>query len=148
MTAASDRQDGWVGGDSRDRRLTQGKRFVRLVFLLLAVLVGWSYVAVLDEVSTGTGRVVPTSQEQVVQSLEGGVLAVLHVRQDDVVNPGQILAQLDPTVAESNVDESAAKYRAALASASRLKAEVNQTALVFPPELDAWLDDAYAKSMW
>lgn len=138
MTAASDRHDGWVGADSRDKRLTQGKRFVRLVFLLFAVLAGWSCFAVLDEVSTGTGRVVPTSQEQVVQSLEGGVLARLHVRQDDVVNPGQILAQLDPTVAESSVDESAAKYRAALASASRLKAEVNRTALVFPPELDAF----------
>lgn len=117
-------------------RLKRNKRFVRLVLLFFAVLLGWSYLALLDEVSTGTGKVVPTSQEQVIASLEGGVLAKLHVRQDDVVMPGQILAQLDPTVTESNVQESAAKYRAALASASRLTAEVGGTELEFPAELE------------
>jgi adhesin transport system membrane fusion protein len=48
-------------------------------------------------------------REQVIQSLEGGILASIYVRQDDVVEPGQILAQLDPTLAASEVEESAAK---------------------------------------
>jgi adhesin transport system membrane fusion protein len=109
---------------------------VSILAALLVAMVGWSYFASLDEVTTGTGRVVPTKREQVIQSLEGGILAVLHVRQDDVVEPGQILAQLDPTKTESQVEESAAKYRAALASAARLEAEVNQTELTFPKELD------------
>lgn len=125
----------WVSGN--DERLAESKRFVTLVFVFLTALLVWCYLAVLDEVSTGTGKVVPTSQEQVIQSLEGGVLGELYVHQDDVVGPGQILAQLDPTVTESNVHESEAKYRAALASASRLRAEVNQTPLEFPAELEA-----------
>ncbi|WP_163536008.1 biotin/lipoyl-binding protein, partial [Klebsiella pneumoniae] len=69
------------------------------------------------------GKVVPTSHEQVLQSLEGGILAKLHVRQDDIVKPGQVLAQLDPTQAGSTVEEGAAKYRAALAAQARLRAE-------------------------
>lgn len=116
----------WVNGGSRRQLLTRTKGLVRLVLVFLGVFVVWACLAVLDEVSTGVGKIVPTSREQVVQSLEGGVLAMLAVRQDDIVEPGQILAQLDPTVTQSTIEESAAKYRAALASAARLQAEVSQ----------------------
>ena len=114
------------------------RRFVRLLGLLLLVLLVWSYFAELDEVSSGSGKVVPISKEQVIQSLEGGVLAKIFVREDDLVEAGQVLAQLDPTVTESAVGETEAKYRAALASATRLKAEVNNTELVFPEQLEKY----------
>lgn len=104
------------------------------VALLLSFIV-WSYFAELVEVSTGTGKVVPTSREQVIQSLEGGIVSELLVRQGDIVEAGQVLAQLDLTKTEANVGESTARYRAALASIARLESEVNQTKLNFPPEL-------------
>nr|WP_313372936.1 HlyD family efflux transporter periplasmic adaptor subunit [Brucella intermedia] len=138
MAALGEDFGDWVNGSTDGARLKRSKRFVRLVFLFFAVLLIWAYLALLDEVSTGTGKVVPTSQEQVIQSLEGGVLAKLYVRQDDVVEPGNILAQLDPTVTEATVQESSAKYRAALASSARLTAEVNGSDLEFPDELDAF----------
>ncbi len=138
MAALGEDFGDWVNGSADGARLKRSKRFVRLVFLFFAVLLVWAYLAMLDEVSTGTGKVVPTSQEQVIQSLEGGVLAKLYVRQDDVVEPGKILAQLDPTVTEATVQESSAKYRAALASSARLTAEVNGSELGFPDELDAF----------
>ncbi|KAB2731062.1 HlyD family efflux transporter periplasmic adaptor subunit [Brucella intermedia] len=138
MAALGEDFGDWVNGSTDGARLKRSKRFVRLVFLFFAVLLIWAYLALLDEVSTGTGKVVPTSQEQVIQSLEGGVLAKLYVRQDDVVEPGKILAQLDPTVTEATVQESSAKYRAALASSARLTAEVNGSDLEFPDELDAF----------
>lgn len=126
-----------IGGGAA---LRSAQRIVLLVGAFLLVGGLWAYLAVLDEVSTGQGRVVPTSREQVIQSLEGGILTQLNVHQDDIVQPGQILAQLDPTLTESNVGESAAKYRAALASASRLDAEVNQKSLSFPIELSQFPD--------
>jgi len=138
MAALGEDFGDWVNGSTDGAWLKRSKRFVRLVFLFFAVLLIWAYLALLDEVSTGTGKVVPTSQEQVIQSLEGGVLAKLYVRQDDVVEPGKILAQLDPTVTEATVQESSAKYRAALASSARLTAEVNGSDLEFPDELDAF----------
>lgn len=119
---------------------TGSSRVVLVVLGGLVVFLLWAWFADLDEVSTGPGRVVPTMREQVIQSLEGGILADLQVRQDDIVEPGQILARLDPTLTASNVDETAAKYRAALASATRLTAEVNGSSLNFPKELNDYPD--------
>lgn len=119
-----------------DARLVRSTRIIWVLALLLGVALLWAFFARLDEVSSGSGRVVPTMREQVIQSLEGGILAELHVRQDDIVEPGQILAQLDPTQTESDVEESTARYRAALATAARLEAEVEQRPLSFPPALD------------
>jgi len=128
----------WIYGEADDARLVRSTRIIVLAFLFIMAACVWAWFAVLDEVSSGTGRIVPTSREQVIQSLEGGILADLNVRQDTVVWPGQVLARLDPTVTESEVGESAAKYRAALASSARLRAEVNQTGLTFPAELNVF----------
>lgn len=142
MAAFSERdfsgRGGWAFGDDDGRYLTRSARVVQLFVALLVAMLVWAYFARLDEVSTGDGRVIPTSREQVIQSLEGGIVATLHVREDQVVEPGQILAQLDPTKSESDVEESAAKYRAALAAAARLEAEVTGTSLRFPTTLDAY----------
>lgn len=128
----------WVFGEADDVHLVRSTRIIMLAFAIVVAACIWAYFANLDEVSSGAGRVVPTSREQVIQSLEGGIITELNVRQDTVVWPGQVLARLDPTVTASEVGESAAKYRSALASSTRLKAEVNRTALSFPPELNAY----------
>lgn len=98
---------------------------------LLALLI-WAWIFKLEEVSQGTGKVVPTSKEQVIQSLEGGILTKLAVKEGDIVEKGQILAQLDPTRFASNVGESASLLTASQATAARLRAEVNGGALNFP----------------
>ncbi|MBB5210803.1 HlyD family efflux transporter periplasmic adaptor subunit [Microbulbifer hydrolyticus] len=126
--------------DSDDAELSRSGRVVWIFFLLLVSLVTWSYFAKVDEVSKGAGKVIPTSRAQIVQSLEGGILAQLNVTEGDIVTPGQVLAQLDPTKVRSNVQESEARYRAALASAARLSAEVNGTPLRFPEELTKYED--------
>ena len=139
MTGIAIHDDHLFGGEGQARLATA----TRLVWILAALFVAglaWAWFAALDEVATGEARVVPTSREQVIQSLEGGILAKLTVRQDDIVTPGQLLAQLDPTQAGSTVEESTAKYRAALASAARLRAEANGTPLSFPAELDSFPD--------
>lgn len=125
-----------LDAEGSDVRLSGATRIIVLLAALLVVFLVWASFATLDEVASGQGKVAPSSREQVIQSLEGGILASLNVRQDDVVQPGQILAQLDPTRSESSAGEIEARLRAAQASAARLTAEVNMTALKFPPELD------------
>lgn len=117
--------------------VVRSTRVVWVFFLMLAAFMVWSYFAELDEVSSGNGKVIPTSRAQVIQSLEGGILAALNVAEGDIVERGEILAQLDPTKTRSNVDESSARYRAALARVARLSAEVNETELEFPEELES-----------
>lgn len=129
-----------IFGEGDSHQIAGSVRIIWIFAVTMGVAIVWAYFATLDEVSTGSGRVIPTMREQVIQSLEGGILAELHVRQDDIVEPGQVLAQLDPTRTESNVEESAARYRAALASAARLTAEVNQIDLTFPESLANYPD--------
>lgn len=118
-----------------------GARRIVVYTLLLFIIAGvWAWYGILDEVSTGTGKVIPSSREQVLQSLDGGILAELKVHEGDQVNAGQVLARLDPTRSESNVGESAARYRASLASSARLHAEVNDQPLAFPTSLAKWTD--------
>lgn len=135
MAGASE-SNAWTFENNDVQKLKRTRRFVALVFVFFAVAVAWSWFAVLDEVSNGTGKVVPSRQAQIIQSLEGGVLAQLFVHENDVVEAGQVLAQLDQTMSESSVEESAAKYRAALASSARLQAEVSGTTPHFPAYLD------------
>ena len=115
--------------------VVRATRVVWYAFALLAAFGAWAYFFEVDEVSNGTGKVIPTSREQIIQSLEGGIVTELNVSEGDIVKSGQVLARLDPTKTESNFDESAAKYRASLASVVRLQAEVNSKPLSFPDEL-------------
>lgn len=124
----------------RDVAFSGASRIVLLSTLMFIALGVWSWFGTLDEVATGTGKVIPSSHEQVLQSLDGGILAELNVREGDKVHAGQIVARLDPTRSESNMGESTARYRASLASSARLYAEVNDSPLIFPKELKAWPD--------
>lgn len=109
--------------------------FIWIVCIGLLVLLLWAWFFKLEEVSTGTGKVIPSSKEQLIQSLEGGILTKLNVHEGEIVEQGEVLAQLDPTRLESNVGESASVLLAARATAARLRAEVNGTALSFPAEV-------------
>ncbi|HEX5381985.1 MAG TPA: HlyD family type I secretion periplasmic adaptor subunit [Acinetobacter sp.] len=109
--------------------------FIWIICIGLLVLLIWAWFFKLEEVSTGTGKVIPSSKEQTIQSLEGGILTKLYVHEGEIIQKGQILAQLDPTRFASNVGESASLLLASQATAARLRAEVNGTPLVFPNEV-------------
>lgn len=127
--------------DGRDERaLAGGAKVIWGCALMLACFIAWAAWFEIVEVSTGTGKVVPSSREQVIQSMEGGILEQLNVSEGALVERGQILAQLDPVKNQSNVGESAAKYRAALASVNRLQAEVSEKPLTFDASLQEFPD--------
>ena len=141
VTAAEvDSSDDLLGELKSEAHYTGAVRLITISTALILVTLVWAWFGVLDEVSTGTGKVIPSSRDQVIQSLEGGILTELLVHEGDKVKAGQIVARLDATRSESNVGESAARYRAALAAASRLRAEVNDQKLTFPAELNNFPD--------
>ena len=80
-----------------------------VIIAMILIFMVWSYFAVLNEVAIGEGKVMPASKGQIIQNLEGGILAELMVREGDEVKEGQILASLDPAKAKSNVDEQSGK---------------------------------------
>ena len=115
--------------------LPRASLFIWIICIGLLSLLIWAWLFKLEEVSTGIGKVIPSSKEQVVQSLEGGILTKLYVHEGQIVQEGQVLAQLDPTRLASNVGESASLLLASQATAARLRAEVNGTSLKFPSEV-------------
>ena len=77
--------------------LPRASLFIWIICIGLLSLLIWAWLFKLEEVSTGIGKVIPSSKEQVVQSLEGGILTKLYVHEGQIVQEGQVLAQLDPT---------------------------------------------------
>ena len=106
-------------------------RTARLVLLgiiaLLASGAVWAHFAVLDEVKRGAGRVIPSQQIQVVQSLEGGIIKKILVREGDTVQQGQPVVQLDNTKFASDLGELQAKRDALAESLKLLKRELELT---------------------
>lgn len=103
---------------------------------LVAAFVAWSAWATVDEVARGEGRVVPSSRVQVIQSLEGGILSDLMVREGDIVRAGQPLAQLDDTRFAASTMETGAQVKALTAAIARLEAEVlGRGAIEFPKSI-------------
>lgn len=109
--------------------------FIWIICFGVLFLLMWAWLFKLEEVSTGTGKVIPSSKEQTIQSLEGGILTKLNVKEGEIVEKGQNLAQLDPTRFASNVGETKSLLLSSKATAARLNAEVNGKALVFPKEV-------------
>lgn len=108
--------------------------FVGLVALLGAGLF-WAHVSEVEEVASGEARIIPSSREQVLQSLEGGILQELLVREADSVRKGQVVARIDPTRAEAAYKESSNRRVALRAQVARLRAESLGVALKFPPDV-------------
>ncbi|QZI69172.1 HlyD family type I secretion periplasmic adaptor subunit [Pseudomonas protegens] len=90
--------------------------------LILCALV-WARFAVLQEVTTGEGKAIPSSKIQVIQNLEGGIVTEIFVREGQMVDKGQTLLRLDDTRFRSNKGESEADRFALMAQVERLSAE-------------------------
>ncbi|WP_282094057.1 HlyD family type I secretion periplasmic adaptor subunit [Epibacterium ulvae] len=100
-------------------------RIIYIVGAALLVFLGWATFAWVDEIVRADGEVVSSSRAQIVQNLEGGILAELQVRQGDVVQAGQILAKLQDTRFQTKVDDLQDQIDALEIKQYRLEAEVS-----------------------
>lgn len=111
-----------------------------LLFAFLAMFVSflvWAHFAVLDEVKRGNGRVVPSRQTQVVQTLEGGIVGEILVQEGAIVEQGQSLMRIDDTKFASEFGEIRERRAAMAARVARLDAEARgRTEVTFPDQLD------------
>jgi adhesin transport system membrane fusion protein len=111
------------------------KTLVWATGLTLIVSLAWAAWFQLDEITRGQGKVIPSSREQVIQSLDTGVLSEMLVREGAVVQKDEILLQIDDARSGAVYREAQEKLMSLSALAARLKAEVYGTPLSFPAEL-------------
>nr|WP_311529062.1 HlyD family type I secretion periplasmic adaptor subunit [uncultured Ralstonia sp.] len=125
--------------DVQESLLTQSTPGSMLVMYVIgAILVAglaWAKFARVEEVTNGEGTIISKSREQVIQSLEGGILEQLDVREGDIVKKGQVLAKIDPTRAETSYREAWSKQIGLKATIARLRAEAYGQPLVFPDDV-------------
>lgn len=125
----------------------RARALLRLAVLFLLLLVLWAAYAELDEVTRGDGKVVPTSQVQVIQSVDGGIVEELPVREGQLVDAGQLLLRVDSTRFLSTMLESRASLLALQAKALRLQALTQGGSFIPPPELLRDAPDIVAQEM-
>lgn len=114
---------------------------VILLFVFLVVFVIWAYNSNIEEVTRGQGSIIPSSREQVIQSLDPGILTQMLVEEGEIVKKGQILLKLDDTRSSAVLRESEAKVDNLEAVRARLRAEAHGVALTFPKHVDPELKD-------
>lgn len=101
----------------------------------MALLLLWAALAQLDEVTKGEGRVVPSREVQVIQSLDGGMVSQIAVREGQMVKTGELLLRIDPTRFESSLNENRAQYLSLQAKASRLRALAEGSVFQVPADV-------------
>ncbi len=125
----------------RKALIEDAPRIVRLtiwgLLLFLLFLLAWAHFAIVDEVTRGEGKAIPSSRLQKIQNLEGGIVAELFAREGQIVDVGDPLLRLDDTRFASNVGETAADNNALVLRVERLTAEVEGREPAFPEDIAA-----------
>lgn len=103
------------------------------LFVVIAIL--WAHFAILDEVTVGEGKVIPSSEVQIIQNLEGGIIKNIYVQEGQIVKKNQVLMQIDNTRFMSSYSEAEKKMDSLELEIIRINAEMNKVSPVFPEDL-------------
>ena len=118
-----------------DQEPLRAHYLLRVIAIMLIAFVIWAAFATVDEVTRGSGKVIPTRQVQIVQAVDGGVVAEILVREGQTVEAGQSLFRIDETRFVSSLRENRVQYLALLAKAARLRALAENTPFQLPAEI-------------
>ncbi|MFD2172910.1 HlyD family type I secretion periplasmic adaptor subunit [Rhodobacter lacus] len=117
-----------------------------LVAATILIFIGWAAIASVDQIVRGPGEIVSSSKPQIIQNLEGGILAELNVSEGDEVAPGQVLGRLHDTSYKTQADDLEAQIAALEIRQLRLEAEMEGLDQFEPSEAQAKLVPEIVKS--
>lgn len=125
----SRKEFGLLSVEDEERRTSRWLLWLTVV--TLGACIGWAALFQLDEVTRGQGKVIPASREQVVQSLDSGVVTEILVREGSAVRKDDVLIRLDDGRSGPVFREAREKKVALQAMAARLRAEAQGRPLEF-----------------
>lgn len=114
-----------------------GSAIMFTIIALLALTLVWANWAELDSVTRGEGRIVSSVQNQIVQASEGGVILRRYVSENTVVAEGEVLFEIDPVDASSELNRLAQRLSGLDIKELRLRAEINGVEFSVPADLNA-----------
>ena len=115
----------------RDERRTS-RALLWSISLLVIMLILWASLFELDEIVAAQGRVIPSNREQLIQSLDAGILSEILVREGQLVEKNQPLIVLDASRSEPIYIEAKEKWFSLAGQAARLRAEAYDLPIEFP----------------
>lgn len=107
------------------------------IFVFIAIIVIWANFAELDKVTRGEGRIISSVQNQMVQASEGGVILRRYVSENTVVEADEILFEIDPVDASSELNRLVQRLAALDIKELRLRAEIEGKPFDAPKDLSA-----------
>ncbi len=110
----------WV---SHPEVIVKSRILIYLLFIMLIIFIVWANYSELDEITRGMGKIVPSSKNQTVQHLEGGIVTEIFVHQGDKVEINQPLVRVENMMSASSLEESKLKIEEMTARKLRLEAE-------------------------
>lgn len=116
--------DRGAGSDELTLSLRRSRWILWTIFFTLVVFVTWAHFANVDQITRAPGSVISSARSQIIQSLDGGVIEELMVKEGDTVQRGQVLVKLDHTRQQSGYLETRGKVVALATTVARLQAEV------------------------
>ncbi len=106
----------------------------KIILLFFIIFIVWAYFSELHEVTKGTGKIISSTHLQTINNLEGGIIKEILVRDDQVVQQGQVLVRLDTTIAQAKYYQDLENYYRFLATVERLRAQINNAESFFPSQ--------------
>ena len=122
---------------SREMEEREGFGNSLIIFVIAALIatgIGWASIAELDNVTRGDGKIVSTTQNQMVQSSESGVILSRSVDENSLVAAGDILYEINPIELQSELDK--LQQRAATLTVRELRLRAESNGLMFDPDPD------------
>jgi len=106
-----------------------------VIITLISVVFVWAAVSEIDSVVRGSGKTVSEAQNQLVQSSEPGVIRKRYVNEGDFIKEGELLFDIDPIDAKTQLDQAQKRYSTLSVKFIRLEAEVEEKLPDFPQSL-------------
>ncbi|MFN3700079.1 MAG: HlyD family type I secretion periplasmic adaptor subunit [Alphaproteobacteria bacterium] len=150
MSKSKIREEDFMSELEAATRLRPSSASVILLFTITALVSGfvlWASFARVEEITRGEGQVVPSQQIQVVQSLEGGVLQDILVKQGEIVSRGDILLRISDVQFASEERGTEAQFLGLMAKKSRLDAEAAGLTFEMPEDISEKIPQISANEM-
>ncbi len=113
----------------------QARVLLKVLLWMVVLFLVWSIITKVNEVTRGEGKVIPFSQVQMIQNLDGGIVSEILVHEGDVVQKDQIVMRIDDTRSLSSLKESRAQVLSLEAKAARLRALAENSKFIMPDEV-------------
>jgi len=111
--------------------------------ITIIIFIIWASFTYIDEIARGSGEVIPSGENQIIQNLEGGIVEKILVKEGQIVKKGEVLLKIKNQKSESTYQTNSIKISALKAKIDRLKAQVDGTQFIYKKNISSKLLDIY-----